>query len=133
LASSPIPDDVARLLLGSIDTVADLEVLLFLRRRPEAEWDPNAVADLLSLDRKLSGQIFKRLAARGFLTYREEPFLLYRYGPSPEVATLIDKLANLYAERRLMVIALLAARRSTSGLRLFSEAFRLRRPGTFGS
>jgi hypothetical protein len=129
LASSPIPDDVARLLLGSIDTVADLEVLLFLRRRPDAEWDPNAVADLLTLDRALSAAIFRRLAARGFLTSRDEPFLLYRYGPSPEAAAALDKLADLYAERRLMVVAMLAARRSNSGLRLFSEAFRLRRPG----
>ena len=107
--------------------MADLEVLLFLRRRPEAEWDPNAVADLLRIDRKLSASIFKQLEARGFLTSRSEPFLLYRYAPPPDVAATLDRLAGIYTDHRMMIIALLAARRSTAGLRAFSEAFRLTR------
>ncbi len=50
----------------------------------------------------------------------------------------LDTLAALYAERRLMVIALIVARRP-SGLQLFSNAFRLRggsggtgKPGSAG-
>ena len=108
--------------------MADLEVLLFLHRRPDAEWDPSAVADLLYLDRALASAIFKRLQARGFLTFREQPRLLYRYAPPQDVLATIDRLAALYAERRLMVIALVASRRP-SGLQLFSNAFRLRGPG----
>jgi len=43
------------------------------------------------------------------------------------LSTSIDMLAGLYAERRLMVIAMIAARQP-SGLQLFSNAFKLRGP-----
>lgn len=106
--------------------MAELEVLLFLHRRPEAEWDPNAVADLLYLDRSLSQRLFKALQMKGFLTFREEPYLLYRYAPPADIVATMDKLATLYADRRLMVIAMIAAKRP-SGLQLFSNAFRFRK------
>jgi DNA-binding MarR family transcriptional regulator len=128
VAGPPVPEDVARLLSSSIDSVAELEVLLFLHKRPDAEWDPKAVADLLYMDRALSLAIFKKLHARGFLTFREQPSLLYRYAPPRDMLAALDKLAALYAERRMMVIALIAARRP-SGLQLFSNAFRLRGSG----
>lgn len=128
MASSPIPDDVAELLATRIDSVAELEVLLFLQRRPDAEWDPNAVADLLYLDRALTVKVFEKLAARGFLTSRDEPLLLYRYQPVPDVAETLDRTAELYVKRRLMIIATLASRRpGPDSVRLFSRAFRFRK------
>jgi hypothetical protein len=127
LASSSIPEDVSKLLATSIDTVAELEVLLFLRKRPDAEWDPKAVADLLYLDRDLSMAIFRKLHARGFLRVREQPLLLYQYAPNEATAATLDALADIYASRRLMVVAMMAARRQRDGLRLFSNAFRIRR------
>jgi len=128
LASQPVSEEVARLLSTSIDTVAELEILLFLHRRPDGEWDPNAAADLLYLDRGLSQKIFRKLHTKGFLTFRDDPYLLYRYAPPKDVIATIDKLAGLYTERRLMVIAMVAARRPSS-VQLFSNAFKLRRGG----
>ena len=119
-----------RLLSGPISSVADLEVLLFLRRRPAGSWDPRAVADLLRIDRNLAASIFKQLAARGFLSYTTEPLLLYQYAPPEDVAATLDTLAGIYDEHRMMVIAFLAGRSvavAPSGLRAFSEAFRLNR------
>ncbi|HET7770331.1 MAG TPA: hypothetical protein VFN74_16270 [Chloroflexota bacterium] len=116
------------LLSGPISSVAELEVLLFLRRRPAGSWDPRAVADLLRIGRDLAAAIFKRLAAQGFLTSTEEPLLLYQYAPSAEVASTLDRLAAIYDEHRMMVIAFLAGRgmgNAPTGLRAFSEAFRL--------
>ena len=104
-------------------------MLLFLRRRPAASWDSRAVADLLHIDRGLAAGIFEQLEARGFLTSTAEPLLLYRYAPLPEVAASLDRLAEIYDAHRMMVIALLAGRRGArqSGLRAFSDAFRLNR------
>ena len=116
------------LLSGPISSVADLEVLLFLRRRPAGSWDPRAVADLLHIGRDLSAAIFRRLAAQGFLTVTTEPLVLYQYAPPPEVAATLDKLAAIYDEHRMMVIMFLAGRRAAagpSGLRAFADAFRL--------
>ncbi|HEU5314870.1 MAG TPA: hypothetical protein VFX49_02085 [Chloroflexota bacterium] len=105
--------------------MADLEVLLFLRRRPEAEWNASAVADRLGINRTLAAMILKQLEAGGFLSSRAEPSLLYRYTPRPDLVGALDHLAEIYAEHRMMVAALLAARRSPAGLREFSNAFRL--------
>ena len=124
-----LPDDVIRLLSGPISTIGDLEVLLFLRRRPAGSWDPRAVADLLRIDRALAAAIFKQLAGRGFLSYTTEPLLLYQYAPPPEVAETMDRLAAIYDEHRMMVITFLAGRRAVAsppGLRAFADAFRLR-------
>lgn len=116
------------LLSGPISSVAELEVLLFVRRRPAADWDSRAVADLLHMDRTLAAAIFKRLEAQGFLTSTAEPLLLYRYAPKQEVGATLDKLAEVYEAHRMMVIAFLAGRRVAkppTGLRAFSDAFRL--------
>ena len=121
-----------RLLSGPIASIAELEVLLFLRRRAAGSWDSRAVADLLHIGRDLAAAIFKRLAAKGFLTSTAEPLLLYQYAPPPEVARTLDKLAAIYDEHRMMVIAFLAGRGMggpPTGLRAFADAFRLKRSG----
>jgi hypothetical protein len=101
-----------------------------VRRRPEAEWNANAVADLLGINRTLAAMILKQLEVGGFLSSRTEPSLLYRYAPRADLTAPVDRLADIYAENRMMVVALLAARRSPAGLHAFSNAFRLssRRP-----
>ena len=116
---------MAQLLSERIASVADLEILLFLRRRPEAEWNANAVADLLGINRAVAAMLLKQLEVGGFLASRTQPSLLYRFGPRAELVGPLDRLAEIYAEHRMMVIALLAARRSPAGLRAFSDAFRL--------
>ena len=116
------------LLSGPISSVAELEVLLFLRRRAAGSWDPRAVADLLHIGRDLAAAIFKRLASEGFLTSTEEPLLLYQYAPAAELSSTLDRLAAIYDEHRMMVIAFLAGRgmgSAPTGLRAFSDAFRL--------
>jgi hypothetical protein len=103
---------VLALLSGPISSVADLEVLLFVRRRPAGSWDSRAVADLLHIDRALSAAIFKELEGRGFLTSTTEPLLLYRYAPNSEVVAALDRLAEIYDSHRMMVIAFLAGKRT---------------------
>ena len=103
-------------------------MLLFVRRRPAADWDSRAVADLLHIDRTLAAAMFKRLEAQGFLKSTAEPLLLYRYAPADEVGATVDRLADVYEAHRMMVIAFLAGRRvakAPTGLRAFSDAFRL--------
>jgi hypothetical protein len=129
MSNAAIPDNVARLLETAIASVADLEVLLYLRRKPEASWDPNAVADLLFLDRPLSAAILKRLHGHGLLTAESGQHVLYRYSPTAETGAIIDQIAGLYAERPVMVIAALARRYPQDGLRFFSDAFRFRKSG----
>jgi hypothetical protein len=111
-----LPEDVAVLLATGIDSVPDLEALLFFHRRPLAEWHAAAVADLLHLDRTAAPPILERLTARGFLRARDAPSRLYQYAPAAaELTQAVDGLAEVYAEQRLFVIAHLAARRPRSG------------------
>ncbi|MGC4076081.1 MAG: hypothetical protein QM702_03425 [Rubrivivax sp.] len=56
----------------------------------------------------------------------------YRFGTSPaELATVVDRLARLYAGRRVSIIALIYSK-PTDTLRTFADAFRFRKDGRDG-
>jgi hypothetical protein len=40
MAREPIPDDLREFILGYIDSIAQLEALLLLRRNPSTSWMP---------------------------------------------------------------------------------------------
>jgi hypothetical protein len=44
MAREPIPDDVREFILGHIDSIAQLEALLLLRRNPSTTWNAHSVA-----------------------------------------------------------------------------------------
>jgi hypothetical protein len=44
MAREPIPDDLREFILGYIDSIAQLEALLLLRRNPSTSWNAGSVA-----------------------------------------------------------------------------------------
>ncbi len=56
MSGSFIPDDVARFIVEKIDSVAQLETLLLLRRSPEEQWSVQALASRVGFIRRKSRQ-----------------------------------------------------------------------------
>jgi hypothetical protein len=120
------PADIKQFIADHIDTVAQLELLLLLRNDPAKVWTPDeagkalySAADVTAL--QMADLQLKRLIAPGpadnTYVYRPE---------SPELARLVDKLADLYRERRVAVISAVYTK-PIDKIRSFADAFRLRK------
>lgn len=124
--SSAIPDDVYRFLVQCIDSVEQLEILLLLHKSLATEWSAEQVARTLysntqSVARRLAGLHAKELLVRS------DSSSTYRYQPAkPETDATVSLLAELYRERRVAVITIIATE-PMEHVRAFSDAFRLRK------
>jgi hypothetical protein len=119
-----LPEPVRRL-LDRIDSVAQLEVLLLLHRTAPDEWTARQLGDELRLEPAWAAEQLEFLRERGMLGEVEHG--TYRFRPdTPELAKAVEALAAHYADRRVAVIALLYSK-PTDRIRVFADAFRIRR------
>jgi hypothetical protein len=127
MPAGPVPPDVRRFIVEHIHSVAQLEVLLLLQRDPEVAWTAEEVGREM---RYPAGW-----AATQLVDYCRERLVAeipgevsrYRYAPSPRLAGAVEALADLYPRRRTTVTQLIFSR-GEDDVRLFSDAFRIRRP-----
>lgn len=127
MAGEKIRDDVARLLATRIQSVIELEVLLYLRRNPGQELTAAAIARAMYIDPAGAAGVLEALQRRGFLAAGAGAEPTFRYQPSsPELARALDELDRIYAERRVTIISLIFSKPNES-LRMFSDAFRFRK------
>lgn len=124
--SSALPEEIRQFLLRYIDSVEQLEVLLLLRGSPTTAWSPEAVARALYSN---PTSVSYRLAMlqRHELAVAAEPPSSYRYQPkTPELDAAVDRVAEMYKERRVAVITFIASK-PMANVRAFADAFRLRK------
>ena len=123
----PLSNDVRTLLFERVQTYEQLDTLLLLYRKP-GDWSATTVANALGIDTE---------SARSALIDLEDSDLLSSNGGNYRFAAktkaLDDCTAALsvaYEQSRLAVISAMSknalTRVRTSGLRMFSAAFRLR-------
>jgi hypothetical protein len=117
------PKDVKEFISQHIHSLAQLEVLLMLYREPERSWTADQVTNNLYLQRKMVEDILADLVGRGFAAEKDAAF--YYKHPGDVVHALIERLAQLYLERRVTVISEIFAKPADSA-RAFADAFRLR-------
>jgi hypothetical protein len=121
-----VPKDVERFIATDIESVEQLEVLLLLRAAPDKHWTAHEVARALVSRVDSAADWLDRMARRDLLAQTGDG--TYRYAPpTPDVAHTIDALAESFAKYRVTVVALIFSKPSER-VRLFSDAFRLRRP-----
>jgi hypothetical protein len=129
-----LSDEVRALLLGTIESIAQLETLLLLHRDQTRVWDAARVATELRVEPRSAEVQLAALAERGLLravTERDAPS--WRYGPAtPELARAVDALAAAYEERRVSVVEFLYSKPAVDKLRVFADAFRLREDDSDG-
>ena len=117
------PKDVKEFISQHVHSLAQLEVLLILHREPSRSWTAEQVTSSLYLQRQMVEDLLADLVGRGFAA---EDNATFSYKPAGEaVHGLIERLAQLYQERRVTVISEIFAKPADSA-RAFAEAFRLR-------
>lgn len=122
-----IPADVQSLIARHIDSVVQLELLLLLHRGSDRAWTANEIATELRIEPAWTASQLERLSARQLIRLVHAASASYRYVPAtPELAGTIDRLARVYADRRVSLTALIYSK-PVDTLRSFAEAFRFRK------
>jgi hypothetical protein len=127
MAHDLIPDDVQAFLLQCIDSIAQLEALLLLRTNPALTWDAEALAKRLYTTGQETAAILHHLQANGFLVAVEQSSGIYQYQPAwPDLACMVDRVAELYARYLIPVTQLIHAKPLTR-VQEFADAFKLKK------
>jgi hypothetical protein len=120
-----IPPAVRALIAERIDSVPELEAVLLFRAQPGRTWTPEQAGQRLYVSTTVAAHLLTELSERGFFAREGE---IYRYAPeSPELAAVVEELANAYS-RHLVAVTLLIHSKPSQSVRDFANAFRLRRP-----
>lgn len=122
MSEEPLPEEVRDLILRHIDTVAQLEALLFLRERPAEGWDAVSVARRLYAPAREMTAALAELCNDGFLVREGE---LYRYAPASGHQAKVDTLAKAYARQLIPITNLIHSK--PRNIRAFSDAFKFRK------
>lgn len=126
MAEHFIPDDVAHFVLEKIDSVAQLEALLLLRRDPEKEWSAAALAARLYISEEQTKELLEGLRAQGFVAAQSNSSVC-RYQPvTTELHQMLDRLAEIYAKQLVPVTNLIHSK-PRPRIQEFADAFRLRK------
>jgi DNA-binding IclR family transcriptional regulator len=127
MTGNRIPDDIGRFILTSIPSVPYLEALLLLRRESAMAWTSSELARRLYLPETQTAELLQNLEAAGIAARTgAEPDLSYQYQPAPELAQMLDRVAQCYATSLRPVTDLIHSRVDRRAYQ-FADAFRLRK------
>lgn len=130
MAPKELPEEV-RSLLERISSISQLETLLLLHRTAPMEWHAVQVAAELRIEARAAEEQLFALAARELLDLHEveaEGEVRFRFAPaSPALGEAVAALAAAYEKRRVTVVQTLYSKPAGAGIRVFAEAFRLRK------
>jgi hypothetical protein len=110
-----ISPDVRRFVGERIHSVAQLELLLVLRRDPTVEWTVSMASAEMRYPRDWVAEQLLGFEREGLVATGERVELSWRYEPRGCLARIVDELAETFARRPRTVTAM-----------IFADAFRLR-------
>src|ERR1700739_278593 len=123
MAEEIIPEAVRDFVLQYIDSITQVEALLLLRANPNERWTLASTTKRLYTSERDVELVLSRLTTDGLLRNDEG---VYRYNPSsPEMRSLIDQLAQIYARHLIPVTNLIHAKERR--IREFADAFKFKR------
>ena len=122
MVSETIPDEVREFVQKHVDSIAQLEALLLLRRESSTTWDAPTVAKRLYIPDHDAAEVLGELLARGFLRCDGK---IFQYQCPAEMDTLVGNVADVYA-RQLIPMTHLIHNKSIR-IREFADAFKLRK------
>jgi hypothetical protein len=127
VSSTGISEEVKRFIIDHINSVEQLEVLLFLRSNEDKEWDAGGVSRELRIDPVSAATRLDDLCRQGLLAVRTST--LYRYSPKTrELEQAVRELAETYENHRFSVINMIFSK-PIDKIRSFADAFRIRKEG----
>ena len=125
-----IPDSIERFIREHLRSVEQLEVLLLLYRTTPREWTAVSTSRELRIDAITAARGLADVQQQGLVSVRAgEEALLYWYEGSSRRGDdrTIEQLETFYRERPTAIINLIQSA-PVNDLRLFADAFRVRRP-----
>ena len=118
-----IPEDLRDFVLRHIDSIAQLEALLLLRRNPSDAWTADVAAKRLYITETEATNALDQLCADGLLTCADGS---YRFDPqSDEQRQMVEQLADSYRRHLIPITNLIHGK--PRRLREFSDAFKIRK------
>jgi hypothetical protein len=122
-----LPAAVGRFLREEIASFERLAVLLLVRRQATRWWSAHAVALDLLMPVDAAQAHLEHLSARNLLDIRLSESVIYCYKPgTDDLAQLVDRVADAHDHHLDAVVNAFTFRPGES-IRLFADAFRLRR------
>jgi hypothetical protein len=124
----PLPDDVLQFLQSHIDSIEQLELLRVLGENPAREWSDVELGGSVQVAADSLNAHLTALHGRGMLSrVRLDEHNFWKYGPAtPDLENKVRRLLEIYGQRPVSMIRLVY-QRPASALRVFSDAFRLRK------
>jgi hypothetical protein len=123
-----MPDDFPINLKSFIDqqiiSLAQLEVLLFLRQHANRQVHPAEIVGRLAITTEMAASILGDLVRRG-LAVKTDARFCYQ-AATPEIDQVVQALADAYRDRRLAVTNEIYSK-PLDNVKTFAEAFRLRK------
>jgi hypothetical protein len=121
MTNDPVPDDLRAFILRHIDSIAELEALLLMRRERRA-WSGADVAARLYIPASAAALVLDRLCAAALVARNGSEF---GYAPaSEELGQMVDRLADTYARSLIPVTAIVHGK---TRVQQFADAFRFKR------
>lgn len=113
--------------MEKIDSVADLEGLLLLRRNQESDWNAENLARELYTTREQAGDVLEALYALGFLTVKKNEPRTFQYQPaSANLAEMVERINDVYSKYLIPVTNLIHSKPENK-VQKFADAFNLRK------
>lgn len=125
MTSPELQSDVRRYLLSSVPSVPYLEAVLLLRTESGLGWDAAGLARRLYVPERRGIELLGQLRESGIAVAAGQSGLV-RYGPDPELAALLDRVADAYACDLVGVSSLIHSRIDRRAQQ-FADAFRFRK------
>ena len=122
MADDIISEDLREFILRHIDSIAQLEALLLLRKNAGESWRSEKVAQRLYTTEVEASRVLERLCADRLLSCDED---LYRFAEQTQLREMVERLAQVYTRHLIPVTNLIYAK--PRRLREFSDAFKIRK------
>jgi hypothetical protein len=118
-----IPADVLEFILRHIDSVAQLEALLLMKRSPGERWTAAGMASRIYTTEAEAARSLARLRADGFLSSTDDHY--WYDGKNPDEQETIERLSLTYSRHLIPVTNLIHAR--TRRIRQNADVFKFRK------
>lgn len=122
MANDDIDGALTDFILKHVDSIAQLEALLLLRRSPDDAWTVNAVAKRLYTKPELAEEALEHLCEQGLVECEDG---IYRYITTTKRRDMVDRLAEVYARNLIGVTNLIHSK--SSRIRSFAAAFKFKK------
>src|SRR5215204_3977836 len=126
MAREPIPEDLRRFLLASVPSVPFVEAMLLLREAHGQPVEPAHIARRLYLSEAATVALLEQLAEGRIAERATQGPAGHRYAPHPDIAGVVELLANSYRSHLLEVTEVIHSRTGRKAQQ-FADAFRLRK------